>query len=87
MWGDLTAPLANVPFYHKLGVDRVPLVGVDNNAEQARVSVDKLGLVADLQVMEDRGVIEKSLVSHVLTLLKLWRVDLANLSRWENFFL
>ena len=49
--------------------------------------VDELGLEAHFQVMEDRGIIEESQVSHVFAFLKLGRVNLANLSRWEDFFL
>jgi len=81
------SPLANVPFDDSLGVDRIPLVGVDDNAEQARVGVDELGFVTDLQVVEDRGIIQESQIGHVLAFLKLGRVDLANLSRWKDFFL
>jgi len=84
---NLIPSLANVHLDHSLGVDREPLVGVDNNTEKARVGVDELGLKTDLQVVEDRGIIEVGQVSHVLTFLKLGRVDLANLSRWEHFFL
>jgi hypothetical protein len=81
------SPLANVPFDDSLGVDRIPLVGVDDNAEQARVGVDELGFVTDLQVVEDRGIIQEGQVGHVFTFLKLGRVDLPNLLRWKNFFL
>jgi len=49
--------------------------------------IDELGLVANLQVVEDRGIIEKGQVGHVLTLLELGRVDLTNLGRGEDFFL
>jgi hypothetical protein len=84
---NLIPSLANVHLDHSLGVDREPLVGVDNNTEKARVGVDELGLKTDLQVVEYRGIIEVGQVSHVLTFLKLGRVDLANLSRWEHFFL
>ena len=49
--------------------------------------VDKLGLVAHLQVVEDRGIVEESQVGHVLAFLKLGRVDLANLGRRKDFFL
>ena len=79
--------LADVHLDHRLGIDGETLVGVDDNTEEARVGVDKLGLEADLQVVEDRGVIEEGQVGHVLTLLKLGWVDLSNLSRWEDFFL
>ena len=68
-------------------IDGVPLVGVNDNTEEARVGVDELGLEADLQVVEDGGVIQVSQVSHVLAFLKLWRVDLSNLLRLEHFFL
>jgi len=49
--------------------------------------VDELGLVTDLQVMEDRAVIEEGQVGHILALLKLGRVDLSNLIGGEDFFL
>jgi hypothetical protein len=49
--------------------------------------MNKLGLVASLQVVEDRCIIEIGQVDHVITFLKLGRVDLTNLSRWESFFL
>ena len=39
-------------------VEREALVGVDNNHEQTRVSVDHLSLVASLQIPEDRGIIK-----------------------------
>ena len=38
--------------------------------------VDQLGLVASLEVVEDRGLIEVGQVGHVLALLKLGRVHL-----------
>ena len=41
--------------------------------------MDHLGLVAGLQIPEDRCIIEKGQVDHVLTLLKLGRIDLAHL--------
>ena len=87
MGWDLVPPLAQVHLDNSLGVDGVTLVGVDDNTEETRVGVDKLGLETDLQVVEDRGIIKESQVSHVLALLKLWRVDLANLLRLENLFL
>ena len=37
--------------------------------------MDHLGLVAGLQVPEDRGIVEVGQVDHVLALLKLRRVD------------
>ena len=64
-----------------------PFVGVHHHTEEARVGVDELGLVTDLQVVEDRGIIEEGQVGHVFALLELGRVDLPNLSRLEHFFL
>jgi hypothetical protein len=58
-----------------------------NPLNKILTGVDKLGLVADLQVMEDRSIIQEGQVGHVLTFLKLGRVDLTNLSRRKNFFL
>jgi hypothetical protein len=40
--------------------------------------VDELGLVAALQVVEDRSIIEIGQIDHVITLLKFGRVDLTN---------
>ena len=41
--------------------------------------IDQLGHISGLQVPEDRGLIEEGEVRHVVTLLKLGRVDLGNL--------
>ena len=87
MGRDLIPPLAQVQFHYSWGVDRVTLVRVNHNAKEARVGVDKFGLVADLQVMEHRSIIEEGQVGHVLTLLKLGRIDLPQLLALEDFFL
>jgi hypothetical protein len=84
---DLISPLAQVNLHNALGVNWEALVWVDDNAEETRIGVDEPGLEADLQVVEDRGIIEISQVGHVLTFLELGRVDLANLFGLENFFL
>ena len=70
-----------------LGIDGIPLVGVDHDTEEARVGVDQLGLEADLQVVKDRGVVQVSQVGHVLALFKLGWIDLANFLRLEDLFL
>ena len=49
--------------------------------------MDHLALIASLQIPEDRSIIEEGQVDHVLTLLKLGRVDLSNLRRLESLFL
>ena len=49
--------------------------------------VDELGLVAALQVMEDRSIIEVGQIDHVITLLKLGWIDLTDFRRFEGFFL
>jgi len=77
---NLITPLAKVDLRHPVGVDGVTLVGVDNHHKQTRVGVDHLGLVTGLQVPEDRSVIKEGQVDHVLALLKLGRVDLANIN-------
>ena len=46
--------------------------------------VDQLGLVSRPEVMEDRGLVEIGEVGHVLTLLKLGRVDLLDLISLEH---
>merc|ERR1712015_293760 len=79
MGRDLIAPLAKVDLGAPEGVERITLVGVDDNHEKTRVGMDQLALVASLQIPEDRSVIEEGQVDHVLALLKLGRVDLANI--------
>merc|ERR1719412_287017 len=81
---DLITSLAKVDLADSVSVQRITLVRVDNNHEQTRVGVDKLGLVASLQVPEDGGVIEEGQVDHVLHLLELGRVDLAHLGSLEG---
>ena len=73
-------PLAKVDLAHPVSVNWVALVWVDNNHKKSRVSVDHLSLVTSLQIPEDGGIIEEGQIDHVLTLLKLGRVDFANFS-------
>merc|ERR1719208_64450 len=77
---NLITPLAKIDLADSVSVQRITLVGVDNNHEETRVGMDHLGLVSGLQIPEDRSVIEEGQVDHVLALLKLRRVDLAHLS-------
>ena len=65
-------------------VQWIPLVRVDDHHEEARISVDHLGLVAGLQVPEDRGIVEESQVDHVLALLKLGWIHPANLPGFQG---
>merc|ERR1719211_628138 len=80
----LVPPLSEVDLAHPVGVEGVPLVGVDNHHEQTRVGVDELGLVTGLQVPEHGGVVEVGQVDHVLALLKLGRVDATNAASLEG---
>ena len=84
MGWDLITSLTQVDLAHSVSVQRITLVRVDNNHEQTRVGVNHLGLVAGLQVPEDGGVIEEGQVDHVLNLLELGWVDLADLSCLEG---
>merc|ERR1712012_1100676 len=77
---NLITSLAKIDLADSVSVQRITLVGVDNNHEETRVGMDHLGLVSGLQVPEDRSIIEEGQVDHVLNLLKLGRIDLANLS-------
>merc|ERR1719412_967422 len=84
MGWDFITPLAKVDLGAPEGVDRITLVGVDDNHEKTRVSMDQLALVASLQIPEDRSIVEEGQVDHVLALLELGRVDLANLSALQG---
>ena len=57
------------------------------SCDQKLTSVDQLGLVTPLQVVEDGGVVEVGQVDHVVTLLELWGVHLTHSRRGEGFFL
>jgi len=80
-------PLAKVHLDDSSSVDGVPFVRIHHNTEETRVGVNELVDETDFQVPEDRGVIQESQVSHVFALLKLGRIDLANLRRLEGLFL
>merc|ERR1711881_234122 len=84
MGWDLITPLSKIDLGAPEGVERITLVGVDDNHEKTRVSMDQLALVASLQIPEDRSIIEEGQVDHVLALLELGRVDLANLSSLKS---
>ena len=84
---NLIPPFSKVDLADPVGVDGVPLVRVDDNTEETRVSVDELGLEPNFQIVEDRGIIQESQVSHVFALLKFRRIDLSNLGGLESFFL
>ena len=85
--GDFILPLTKVQLDNGSSVNGVSFVRIYHNTEETRVGVDEFGNKTDFQVPEDRGVIQESQVSHVFALLKLGRVDLANLRRLEDFFL
>merc|ERR1719420_1442037 len=80
MGWDLITSLSKVDLAAPVSVQRITLVGVDNNNEETRVGVDKLGLVTGLQVPEDGSIIEEGQVDHVLNFLELGWIDLATLS-------
>jgi len=80
MGWDFITSLTKVDLADSVGVKRITLVWVDNNNEETRVGVDKLGLVTGLQVPEDGSIIEEGQVDHVLNFLELGWIDLATLS-------
>ena len=58
MRGAFIPSLSKIVLSPSVDVERVAFVGVDNNHEHTRVSVDHLSLVASLQIPEDRGIIK-----------------------------
>ena len=52
--------------------------------EKFKYYIDELGLVSRPEVVKDRGLVEVGQVGHVLTLLKLGRVDLLDLVPLED---
>ena len=59
-------------------INQIYLVGVDSDTEEARVGVDQLVLVPHHGVPEDASITKEGQVSHVLGVVELGRVDLAN---------
>merc|ERR1719394_1775478 len=80
MGWDLITSLSKVDLAAPVGVQGITLVGVDNNNEETRVGVVKLGLVTSLQVPEDGSIIEEGQVDHVLDFLELGWIDLSTFS-------
>ena len=62
----IVPPLAEIELHGAEGVDKVTLVRVDGDTEEAGVGVDQLILVSDHGDPEDTSVTEESEVSHVL---------------------
>merc|ERR1711881_58859 len=83
----LITPLANIELHGTEGVDGETLVGVDGNTEETRVGVDKLVLVPDNRVPQNTGITKVGEVSHVLTAVKLGRVNLAHSVLLEHLLL
>ena len=59
--------------------ERLHLVGVDGDTEEAGVGVDQLVDISDLQIPENRGVIEIGQIGHILAAVELGGVDLTHL--------
>jgi hypothetical protein len=83
----LIPSLAQIDLRHPVGVQWVALIGVNNHNKEARISMDKLSLVTRLQVPENRSIIKKGQVDHILYLFKLRRVDLSNFRALVSEFL
>ena len=76
---DFITSLALVDLYSSVGVNGVTLVWVDGDAEEARVGVNELVDVTDLQVVKYGWIVEVCQVGHVLAFLELGWVDLVDL--------
>merc|ERR1712038_2011888 len=83
----MTPALSKIDFHCPLGVNGETDVGIDGNAEQARVGVDELVLVPNNRVPQHAGVIQVSEASHVIRTVKLGRIYLPNLILLVHFFL
>ena len=70
-----------------MGVERVTLVGVDNNHKKTTVGVDQLGLVPSLQVPKYGSVVEIGQIDHVLAFFKLENREFESLPILQNFHL
>jgi hypothetical protein len=84
MGWDFITPLAKIDLGAPEGVERITLVGVDDNHEKTRVGVDQLALITGLQIPKDGSIVEEGQVDHVLAFLKLGRVDFANLGTLQG---
>jgi hypothetical protein len=84
MGWDFITPLTKIDLGAPEGVERITLVGVDDNHEKTRVGMDQLALITGLQIPKDGSIVEEGQVDHVLAFLKLGRVDFANLGTLQG---
>jgi len=75
----LRPTFAYIDLHSAKGVDGKPLIGVDSNAEKARVGVNQLVDIPDHRVPQNTGITKIGEVGHVIRAVKLGRVDLADL--------
>ena len=68
-------------------IDREPLVGVDGDAEEAGVGVDKEALVAGFQVVDHSSLGKVGHIGHVLNQLVFWRILLLNVLNYSMKFI
>ena len=87
MGWNLIPPFTKVHLHYGWCVDWVAFVWINNNAKESRVCIDELGFESNIQVVKDRSIIEIGQISHVLTFLKFWWIDLSDLFRLEYLFL
>merc|ERR1719464_1822913 len=81
----LLSPQAHVDLHGTLGVDGEANIGIDGNAEEARIGVDKLIDVPNHRVPQDTSIIQICQTSHIIRAVELGRVDLTNLVLLEDF--
>ena len=84
---NLIFSLSKIHLHHCWGVDRISLVRIDDNTKEAGIGVDKFGLESNVQIVEDRCIIEIGQICHVFNLFKLPWVDLTDFGGFEDLFL
>jgi len=68
--------LVAVEISHDWSVDHQPLVRVDTDAEQTRVSVDLQHLIPSTKIVQNTSLVKNGQVGHVFFLFKLGRIAL-----------
>ena len=84
---NLIFSLSKIHLHHCWGVDRISLVGIDDDTKQSRVGVDQFGLESCFQIMKHRSIIKISKICHVFTLLEFRWINLSNFIGLKDFFL
>jgi len=84
---ELLTTLTSVKPDHVVGVNGEEAVGVDGDAEKARIGVDNLGLIAKLEVVEHSGLRQVTKLGAVIDTVELGGIEALSILLIDNLLL